>query len=985
MAKIYISSTFEDLKDYREAAYDALRKIRQDAIAMEDYIAQDQRPLQKCLDDVASCNIYIGIFAWRYGFIPLDEKDNPENLSITELEYRKAKEKGIPCIIFLLDEGEAWPPAFMDGMPKSNIKSSENIIRLRNYFKNEYLASFFKNKDELSTKVLASVNQIKLRESESKQKLQEIEPHEDEIEFREENKKIFVGREKYINKIIKEKLTPGSTVSIIGPGGSGKTQLAFKAIKEYVKEKIFDFVCPLYFFGSIPSFSSFLIQIAERLELSITEFEKENDVNKRKRIIIRSLKNKKNPLIYLDNYETISLDINKQRFDKKHKPSPDSFQIEYFLKNEISENTTILLTSREINNRLSNRLSETPIDLEGLDKYESRDLFIRLTSPDISKYIQSKKKSDYDKATESTAVTSKALDNYHDNDNLITYSDEIQSYIDEIIKITGGHPLSLEIIAKNIDSIYDLQNISSQLNISEASMYNPEERLQSLDACFDYTFNKLSKKLKNLLLKLTIFNSPFPIDAPIKIFDDDSYNESDIIQLYNRSLVTRIEFDDLYGKINMKYWLYTFHPATRNYLDNKIRKPISKDSFGFLDSLLKDNRESFSFYYLDLLSYIYDSIGKGNHRDALGIFNIISQGKDNDFEHSVTFLQDIDNQQKGGYILSYLGLILKETGLYAKAIEYHKRSLRISKIIDDRVGLARDYGNIGVVYYKMGNYPQALEYYNKALEIDKELNDRVGLGKDYGNIGVVYDEMGNYPQALEYHIKALEIRTELNDRVGLGKDYGNIGVVYDEMGNYPQALEYHIKALEIRTELNDRVGLARDYNNIGLVYYKMGNYPQALEYHNKALEIDTELNDRVGLARDYNNIGNVYYGMGNYPQALEYHNKALEIRTGLNDRVGLARDYNNIGLVYDEMGNYPQALEYYNKALEIRTELNDRVGIARTNYNMSFLLLNMNEKNQALDHLSIAKNVLFDLKNQGYAHPLLKDIEQRISFINSKR
>jgi hypothetical protein len=95
VSKIYISSTYEELKEYREAVYDALRKMIHDVIAMEGYVAQDQRPIQKCLKDVASFDIYVGIFARRYGFIPDDEKDNPGRLSITELEYKKAKEKGI--------------------------------------------------------------------------------------------------------------------------------------------------------------------------------------------------------------------------------------------------------------------------------------------------------------------------------------------------------------------------------------------------------------------------------------------------------------------------------------------------------------------------------------------------------------------------------------------------------------------------------------------------------------------------------------------------------------------------------------------------------------------------------------------------------------------------------------------------------------------------------------------------------------------------
>ena len=60
----------------------------------------------------------------------------------------------------------------------------------------------------------------------------------------------------------------------------------------------------------------------------------------------------------------------------------------------------------------------------------------------------------------------------------------------------------------------------------------------------------------------------------------------------------------------------------------------------------------------------------------------------------------------------------------------------------------------------MGNYQQAL--------------DRVGMAKDYGEIGLVLSEMGNYQQALDYHNKALETNEDLNDRVGMAKDYNNM-------------------------------------------------------------------------------------------------------------------------------------------------------------------------------------------------------------------
>ena len=91
MAKIYISSTYVDLKKEREAAAKAVQRLEDQAIAMENYVAADQRPLDKCLQDVKSCDVYVGIFAWRYGVI-----QNGYDKSITHLEYETAKHAGIP-------------------------------------------------------------------------------------------------------------------------------------------------------------------------------------------------------------------------------------------------------------------------------------------------------------------------------------------------------------------------------------------------------------------------------------------------------------------------------------------------------------------------------------------------------------------------------------------------------------------------------------------------------------------------------------------------------------------------------------------------------------------------------------------------------------------------------------------------------------------------------------------------------------------------
>ena len=154
MARIYVSSTFGDLKEYRKAVYDTLRKLRHDVIAMEDYVASDDWPKDKCLSDVEACDVYVGIFAWRYGFIPAEQ--NPNRCSITEIEYRKAVEAGKPRLIFLLDNEAAWPVSRIDAITGDGEKG-QRIAQLRTELGAERLVSFFKTPDELARLVSIAV------------------------------------------------------------------------------------------------------------------------------------------------------------------------------------------------------------------------------------------------------------------------------------------------------------------------------------------------------------------------------------------------------------------------------------------------------------------------------------------------------------------------------------------------------------------------------------------------------------------------------------------------------------------------------------------------------------------------------------------------------------------------------------------------------------------------------------------------------------
>ena len=90
--KVYISSTYQDLKEHRKQVIEFFNKktIKEnfDLLSMEGYVADDIEPAMECIEDVKDCDIYILILANRYGFIP--PKNNPGEISVTEIEYNTA-------------------------------------------------------------------------------------------------------------------------------------------------------------------------------------------------------------------------------------------------------------------------------------------------------------------------------------------------------------------------------------------------------------------------------------------------------------------------------------------------------------------------------------------------------------------------------------------------------------------------------------------------------------------------------------------------------------------------------------------------------------------------------------------------------------------------------------------------------------------------------------------------------------------------------
>jgi hypothetical protein len=98
ISPVMISSTARDLPAHREAAKTACLAAGFFPVMMEQMPASPTEVITACLRMVDEATVYLGILAYRYGHVPTGHK-----ISITEMEYNRAVERGIPRLIFVMD------------------------------------------------------------------------------------------------------------------------------------------------------------------------------------------------------------------------------------------------------------------------------------------------------------------------------------------------------------------------------------------------------------------------------------------------------------------------------------------------------------------------------------------------------------------------------------------------------------------------------------------------------------------------------------------------------------------------------------------------------------------------------------------------------------------------------------------------------------------------------------------------------------------
>jgi len=121
--QVFISSTFDDLKEHRDAVVKAVLQLGHLPVGMEMFNAGDQTQWETIKSYIDSSDYYLVVLAHRYG-----TKDPESGLSYTETEYDYAGEQGIPRLGFVIEKGATWPADMVEAKAKKKLDAFKSKV-----------------------------------------------------------------------------------------------------------------------------------------------------------------------------------------------------------------------------------------------------------------------------------------------------------------------------------------------------------------------------------------------------------------------------------------------------------------------------------------------------------------------------------------------------------------------------------------------------------------------------------------------------------------------------------------------------------------------------------------------------------------------------------------------------------------------------------------------------------------------------------------
>ncbi|CCW34582.1 predicted ATPase [Chthonomonas calidirosea] len=202
-------------------------------------------------------------------------------------------------------------------------------------------------------------------------------------------------------------------------------------------------------------------------------------------------------------------------------------------------------------------------------------------------------------------------------------------------------------------------------------------------------------------------------------------------------------------------------------------------------------------------------------------------------------------------ILSGLGLLAKHQADYTEAASFYQIALTEATQTGDLRAQAEAYGQIGALAYEQGKLDDAQTAYAVSLQLWQQLENHQLIATTLNNIALIAQEQERYDEAVKLLEQSLQTKRTLGDHQGVIDSLNNLALVAYDRGHFETARLIFEDALAKARELKSPYVEAIILNNLSNTLLALGQPAKARAYQAKSLQTRCALQDKRGLAYSF--------------------------------------------------------------------------------------------------------------------------------------
>jgi len=466
-------------------------------------------------------------------------------------------------------------------------------------------------------------------------------------------------------------------------------------------------------------------------------------------------------------------------------------------------------------------------------------------------------------------------------------SDANARSVAQICQRLDGIPLAIELAAARIRALpadQILARLDDRFQLLTGGGRTTLPRHRTLVAAVDWSHDLLTDPERALFARLSVFAGSFGLETVEVVCAGDFIASGEVLdlltRLIERSLVMKV---DVVGQAR-----YRLLQTLRQYAHERL---VERGETADLNRRHRD-------YFASLVDEARPAFFAGPEPTAW--VERLSREHDNLSASLAWSESDAAGQAAQLRMVAGLWRFWQIRGHLAEGRIYLDQALqRTREEVSDLRAIALT--GAGMLAAGQGDYPAASAALEASLAVHRALGDPTSIAAALSNVASVATERGDLDRARDLYTESVAYARETGQTRTTAPALLNLADVASRQGHETEAQERYEEAIAGFRAAGDQFGVALALGRGAIINLRAGDSASARDRHREALEIYRGFGDRRGVARTLMHLGDIARGNDDREQANQLYRQSLAERQPVGDRIGTAAVLGRLaGIVAEE-------------------------------------------------------------------------------------